>query len=61
MILNDMGKQTSVFTGSFFNLTSTMIFNVQIFLERDQLQKARKDEKMQDPQRVNVKLSMYHT
>lgn len=30
----------------FFNLTSAMIFNVQIFLERDQLQKVRKDEKM---------------
>lgn len=38
-----------------------MIFNVQIFLERDQLQKARKDGKMQDPQTVNVKLSKYHT
>lgn len=38
-----------------------MIFNVQIFLERDQFQKARKDEKMQDPQTVNVKLSKYHT
>lgn len=49
----------SFFTASFSDLvfTTTCTFLV---LERDQLQKDREDEKMEDPLTVNVKFSIYH-
>lgn len=41
----------------FYNLTSAMIFLMcKLFWEEVQLQKARKERKIQDPQTVNMKL-----